>query len=609
MFCTKCGKQLDDNARFCTGCGQPIIVNDVSSDTGDSPRTVNEAEQRRQREQQRLRNQQGGNAWRNQGRPGERPPQRNGRSGYQNYGTQRRPPRQIQIKKIPKKVIILIIAIAAAAIAASVVYYVLVGNKVNMNKYIEIEAEGYDGYGTVTYTFDTTSFLQENKNKIKLNTSYAYYNSMKDELNSQNMTAAEIIAYYYSSDMGNLDQYENLSNGDEVTFTWSFTEEELEEVFSNDFKLSDVTYTVSGLGEIDTFDAFEDIEVVFSGTEPYGYAEIQYSDDMDSKYYDLYFYLDQYSELSNGDTVEVIIDDFDVQEYVAEYDMVPAEMSKTYTVEGLGSYVTSLDDLSDDLLAQMQSQSKDIITANAASDFTDGVTLGALEYLGAYLLTQKSGYDSGTANIIYLVYKETANIKSSENNVNTSLSYYTYVKFENVVISSDGDADLDLSSASMCYESFSRSYDLGTGWYTSKNVYFDGYETLSSLYNDVVTTQIDRYTAESSVNAEGGEAVETEEAEEEDSEDYILPNSDTKKLTTSDLEGLTQSELKIARNEIYARHGRKFDDDELQAYFDSKSWYTGTIEPDDFSESMLNDVEIYNRDFIVAYETEKGYRK
>lgn len=91
-------------------------------------------------------------------------------------------------------------------------------------------------------------------------------------------------------------------------------------------------------------------------------------------------------------------------------------------------------------------------------------------------------------------------------------------------------------------------------------------------------------------------------------EDYILPTSDSVKLTEEDLEGLTKEELRIARNEIYARKGRKFQDEELQKYFEGKEWYEGTIEPDDFSDSMLSKIETYNKDFIVAYEEKMGYR-
>lgn len=85
-------------------------------------------------------------------------------------------------------------------------------------------------------------------------------------------------------------------------------------------------------------------------------------------------------------------------------------------------------------------------------------------------------------------------------------------------------------------------------------------------------------------------------------EDYILPDSGTRKLTNSDLEGLDADELELARNEIYARAGRRFNTDYIQDYFDDKWWYVGTIEPEDFTEDMLNDVEKYNVNFIRNYE-------
>lgn len=85
-------------------------------------------------------------------------------------------------------------------------------------------------------------------------------------------------------------------------------------------------------------------------------------------------------------------------------------------------------------------------------------------------------------------------------------------------------------------------------------------------------------------------------------EDYILPDSGTRKLTNSDLAGLDADELELARNEIYAREGRRFNTEYIQDYFDDKLWYVGTIAPEDFTEDMLNDVEKYNVNFIRDYE-------
>lgn len=95
---------------------------------------------------------------------------------------------------------------------------------------------------------------------------------------------------------------------------------------------------------------------------------------------------------------------------------------------------------------------------------------------------------------------------------------------------------------------------------------------------------------------------------EEDGQEYILSESNIRYLEREDLENLTAEECRIARNEIYARHGRMFDDEALQAYFESCSWYTPQIRPEDFGETLLNEYERANKDLIAAYEREQGYR-
>lgn len=83
---------------------------------------------------------------------------------------------------------------------------------------------------------------------------------------------------------------------------------------------------------------------------------------------------------------------------------------------------------------------------------------------------------------------------------------------------------------------------------------------------------------------------------------YILPESSERYLDYPDLEGIDGFELELARNEIYARHGRLFDTEEIQEYFDNCTWYNGTIAPEDFDESVLNQYEKANIDFILQKE-------
>ena len=84
---------------------------------------------------------------------------------------------------------------------------------------------------------------------------------------------------------------------------------------------------------------------------------------------------------------------------------------------------------------------------------------------------------------------------------------------------------------------------------------------------------------------------------------YILPESGTKLLSTSDLQGLSAQQLRIARNEIYARHGRTFKDAELQNYFASCSWYKRNSAYNYANEnSNLNSIEKQNIITIKNYE-------
>jgi hypothetical protein len=91
-------------------------------------------------------------------------------------------------------------------------------------------------------------------------------------------------------------------------------------------------------------------------------------------------------------------------------------------------------------------------------------------------------------------------------------------------------------------------------------------------------------------------------------EEYILPDSDSRYYSYDELSGLTQQQLLLARNEIYARHGWIFEDEQLKEYFTSCSWYNGTVSSENFDLSVLNEYESANKDLIVKYETDVGYR-
>lgn len=108
---------------------------------------------------------------------------------------------------------------------------------------------------------------------------------------------------------------------------------------------------------------------------------------------------------------------------------------------------------------------------------------------------------------------------------------------------------------------------------------------------------------------------EKDDKKDKTSGDYVIADSSSKLLTNSDIAGMSAKELNYAKNEIYARHGRKFDSQELREYFSSKSWYEGKYAGKDFdanySNSVLSDIEKKNAEFLKNAENKAqsgGYK-
>ena len=74
---------------------------------------------------------------------------------------------------------------------------------------------------------------------------------------------------------------------------------------------------------------------------------------------------------------------------------------------------------------------------------------------------------------------------------------------------------------------------------------------------------------------------------------------ENKAITEQMLQGLSLHELRLLRNEVYARHGRMFRADWLQQYFFFQPWYT----PDEnFKDEELSGNDKLNVETIVKYE-------
>lgn len=83
----------------------------------------------------------------------------------------------------------------------------------------------------------------------------------------------------------------------------------------------------------------------------------------------------------------------------------------------------------------------------------------------------------------------------------------------------------------------------------------------------------------------------------------IYPQASERLLSADDLSNLTGWELKIMRNEIFARHGYAFKTEEMKNYFKYERWYSPRY---DNVDDMLTGIEKKNIELIKRYESRLG---
>ena len=113
--------------------------------------------------------------------------------------------------------------------------------------------------------------------------------------------------------------------------------------------------------------------------------------------------------------------------------------------------------------------------------------------------------------------------------------------------------------------------------------------------------------SEQSERNEGATANENQERTEQQENGYILP-TDSRLIEESELYGMSQEEVALARNEIYARHGHIFTTEAYADYFEQQSWYTPNPNFDSMDPTQLTEIERKNIDVIVGYEEKMGWR-
>ena len=91
---------------------------------------------------------------------------------------------------------------------------------------------------------------------------------------------------------------------------------------------------------------------------------------------------------------------------------------------------------------------------------------------------------------------------------------------------------------------------------------------------------------------------------------YLFADSNSRFLAEDELANLTDWELYLARNEIYARLGRGFKNSDLAEYFGAQPWSVQAYTPEEFDAAdettMLNPYELANSKLIRSVEERRG---
>lgn len=381
---------------------------------------------------------------------------------------------------------------------------------IDVSKYMTLSADGYNTVGKLNISFDTEKLEKDYGKQIATRFKKQMKNLKDDTYGLSSLTASlydgyEADLFAETCATGSADKTKGLSNGDVVTYTWDDNSDEAEEAFGVKVKYTDITYTVSGLASVNTFDAFDGVDVEFSGISPDGRATVN-SLPTAAEAQGLYYTLDENSGLSNGDTVTLTVhsnrDDF--SDCISKYGAMPQATEKTFTVEGLNEYVTSADTLSDSVLVSLQNQAEDVFKSYAAQRFSNGQTFKGMTYLGNYILTPKNKDSWGDKDRIVLAYQVTVH-HDYTSELNTTYdaddSFFWYITFNNVSKDANdniasGLNDYDTPTTFVKIDSGVQKYSFSSSTETWE---YYGYASLDSLYNAAVNQYVENYNHQDNV--------------------------------------------------------------------------------------------------------------
>lgn len=449
MKCQYCGAENPDDAKFCAACGKPVAAKEEA--TGEEENAVEATE---------------------------------------DSGVTEEPEagKEVRSGNNKTKLMIILICIAAVIIFIAGFMIIRVRKTIDLDKYVSFETTGYDGSGDVYAQIDWQKIEKKYGSRLSLTKEFKeQYGDGGDSV-----SPVDVLQSFVSVDV---ESDGNLSNKDKVEYRWNINQEYSKYVKCR-LKYKNGSYKVKGLEGVKSFDAFKDLDVKFSGTEPYGYVTWDYNgSDLTADD----FQCDADATLKNGDKVTIYLDKSKADEYSAEFGKVPEKWKKEYTVKGLDYYITKSSELDDETLKEMQDQAEKEYHDHMDRYWGDYESLESLTYMGDYLLSSKDK----DSNILYLVYH--AKVRDAYSNGSESYDQvndvYWYISYEDILSDGEGNLTVDISDYHTPDNEFTIRTDVKDQSMTDMLWKYYGYQTLDDLYKDVVTANEADYDHDDNVDA------------------------------------------------------------------------------------------------------------
>lgn len=348
--------------------------------------------------------------------------------------------------------------------------------KFDLNDYTEVKISGYEGHGYASINFSEEKL----KNEI--------LREIMEEGEDRSILKIQLESLLHNAIKYNVSQGKDLSNGDTVSVTWDVNLDEVEEKYDISFTYDDIEQTVEGLKKIDTYDAFEGLQIKEDGLDGSGTITL---DDSKVKIKGIVYSADKTNDLSNGDQITISMttpDNTPVMDYCAKQGAIPEKESMTYTVNNLGSYVNDVSQISETELKTLQQETKDKIKADFARESSKNESIKSIEYVGLYAQHAKHDGEFYMSKL-YVINKVTAKNKDGKT------VYYHYCKYNNPIVYKDGTNSIDYSDPETPKGSYFWGNVSGAVVQSKKkNYYYCGYKSPKAFEKDILAKEVDQYT-------------------------------------------------------------------------------------------------------------------